>query len=126
MPHYLLLKNYLRKTHLVPKFFNTGKRLGQIYNSRIRTQSSGLNAHLFMKNLVENPFCSCGQVEDSKHFFFVCTRFREHRRQMFAKLSYDPITIDKLLFGDNNLSDDENAENFLVIQIFISKTGRFS
>ena len=33
----------------IPKFYFAGKRLGQIYNSRLRTKCSSLNQHLFSK-----------------------------------------------------------------------------
>ena len=36
--------------HSHPAYYNAGKRLGQIYHSRLRTKCSSLNEHLYSKN----------------------------------------------------------------------------
>ena len=59
----------------IPKFYFAGKRLGQIYHSRLRTKCGSLNQHLFSKNIVESPLCVCGALEDTNHFLFNCERF---------------------------------------------------
>jgi hypothetical protein len=47
---------------------DSGTRLGQIVYTRLRMNSSSLNEHLFIRNLVDSPNCACGQVESTSHF----------------------------------------------------------
>ena len=44
-------------------------RAGQLYHTRLRLECSSLNYHLYQKNLIDNPYCTCGQLESSTHFF---------------------------------------------------------
>ena len=61
---------------LPPDYYNAGKRLGQIYHTRLRTRCSSLNQHIFSKNITQSPLCICGEVEDSKHFFLECSLYK--------------------------------------------------
>ncbi len=68
-------KNDLAMDQLKPMpYFYSGSRLGQIYHTRLRTRSSGLNQHLYVKHIVDIPLCICGEVEDNEHFFLHCPR----------------------------------------------------
>ena len=65
-----VFKHKLNRDSKMPsKFYFIGKRLGQIYHARLRTNCSSLNQHLFSKNLIDNPLCICGSVEDTYHYF---------------------------------------------------------
>jgi hypothetical protein len=47
----------------VPAHYYVGCRLiGQILHARLRMNCSALNAHLFIRNLVESPNCICGKT----------------------------------------------------------------
>ena len=63
---YQLNKNLKRP----PKYYYVGNRLSQIRHTRLRTDCSALNYHLFSKNIVDSPHCACGAVETTKHYFF--------------------------------------------------------
>ncbi|CAC5415948.1 unnamed protein product [Mytilus coruscus] len=119
-----IFKKYLKKTWVVPKYFYSGSRLGQILHTRIRTESSGLNEHLYRKNLVTDPFCKCRQIETSEHFLLRCPQYQLLREFMLSNLSCQP-NIHNLLYGNPLMSDIENTDNFLIIQDFILKTKRF-
>ena len=109
-----------------PKYFCDGKRLGQIYHARLRTNCSSLNHHLFTKNIVDSPLCTCGSVEDTHHFLFSCNRFTNLRVELFEKIV--PIctpTLGVLLFGNCELSSEENKQIFLAVQAFLLKSKRF-
>ena len=41
-----------RDINKLPKYYNTGTRMGQILHTRIRLECSSLNAHLYRKNIV--------------------------------------------------------------------------
>ena len=45
----------------VPLFYLDGKRIGQIYHSRLKMECSSLNHHLFSKNIIDSPLCICGR-----------------------------------------------------------------
>ena len=60
---YQLNKNLKRP----PKCYYVGNRLSQIRHTRLRTDCSALNYHLFSKNIVDSPHSACGAVETTKH-----------------------------------------------------------
>ena len=62
-------KSYLNSNNKnIPKYYNTGSRIGQILHARLRLNCSNLNEHLCSKNLTESKFYQCGKVENTKHF----------------------------------------------------------
>ena len=115
-----------RDVIMPPKFYFTGKRLGQIYHARLRTNCSPLNQHLFSKNIIDSPTCACGAVEDTYHYLFVCNRFSNLRQELFNTVSMicQP-TLNVLLFGNDELSMQQNSNIFLAVQNFVLKTKRF-
>jgi hypothetical protein len=67
--------------------------------------SSSLNEHLFIRNLVDSPNCACGQVESTSHFSISCKKYTDLRNELMYTINY-PITIDVklLLKGSDTLS----------------------
>ena len=55
-----------------PAYYTTGSRQDKINHTRIRTRCSALNQHLFSKNVVLSPLCSCVGIENSHHFLLEC------------------------------------------------------
>ena len=89
-------------TPKVPTYYDCGDRLDQILHTRLRTECNSLNQHLFRRNLVQNPYCLCGEFEDNKHFLLTCPRYNQMRAEMFLSLqrkSNVELTTDVLLFG---------------------------
>ena len=110
----------------LPKYFFEGKRIGQIHHARLRTKCSSLNYHLFKKNIVDDPLCLCGAIEDSKHFLLTCDRYRDLRQVLLDNiLPFCEPTFDTLLYGNSELSGAENKLIFLSVQEFIIKSNRF-
>ena len=110
------------------KFYFIGKRFGQIYHARLRTNCSSLNQHLFSKNLIDNPLCICGSVEDTYHYLLTCNRFSNLRQELFNKVStICRPTLNVLLYGTCNdeLSMEQNKNIFLAVQNYLLKTKRF-
>ena len=70
-----------------PKFYFTGKRLGQIYHARLRINCSSLNLHLFSRNLTDSPLCAYGSFEDTYHYLTVCNSFSNLRRDLLNTVS---------------------------------------
>ena len=109
-----------------PKYYFHGTQIGQIYHARLRTNCSSLNQHLFSKNIVNSPLCRCVAIEDTQHFLFVCNRYNDLRRELF-----DPVSVIRqpslnlLLFGDQELTADQNKIIFIAVQEFITKSKGF-
>ena len=106
--------------------YNLGKRLGQIYRTRLRTRCSSLNQHRYFKNITQSPLCICGEVEDSKHFFLECNLYNNIRHDMLTAISrFCNTGIDVLLYGNPTLSNETNILIFTAIHTFILGTKRF-
>ena len=109
-----------------PRYYNTDKRLGQIYHARLRTSCSSLRQHLFSKNIIDCPQCVCGSIEDTHHYLFVCQQFANLRRELFNSVSdICHPNPNVLLHGAPALSFDKNKKIFQAVQDFIMKTKRF-
>lgn len=110
-----------------PIYLNTiqTSRLGQILHTRLRLECSSLNHHLYKKNLVESPLCSCGASETTFHFLFSCTHYNFLRQRYFSGLGH-PLTVDLLLNGNPNENVAVNNTIFKSVQLYILATKRFT
>ena len=74
-------------------------------------------------NIVEDPLCSCGHLEDAYHLFFVCKKYYlEGQSLMLNLLSLNYlyiIDVHLLLWGDESLTVDQNFKIFKAVQNFI-------
>ena len=108
----------------IPSYYFDGKRLGQIYHARLRTNS--LNQHLFSNNIIDGPLCACGAVEDTTNFLFRCHRFNNLRQELFLTItSICQPTSNILLYGAEYLTYTENKQIFLAVREFLIKSKRF-
>ena len=55
----------------IPKYYYFGDRGNQILHTRLRTECSTLKFHLYRRNLIPEPYCTCGAVENTSHFLNV-------------------------------------------------------
>ena len=94
----------------------------------MRNNCSNLNHDLYSNHLVQSPFCNCADVsEDAELFFFKCTNFTRERIALFhATRSFHPLNLNKVLFGDEHLSVQDNKILFKGIQTYIKSTRRFN
>ena len=76
---------------------------------RLRLECSSLNSHLFKKNIVESPQCSCGAAETSKHYLLNCPNYTILCNQILYNCLHMPIKL--LLSSDPQLSGEENEQN---------------
>lgn len=126
LPTLSLFKSYLtRNSQRTPKYFYSENRKLQILHTRLRTKCSSLNYHLFLRNISPTPLCDCGQVESNYHFFFECPFYNAQRHILFNNLQEFDIDLDVLLFGNSDLSDNDNAIIFSNVQSYIANTKRF-
>ena len=110
-----------------PAFYCSGSRQGQIYHVRLRTNCSSLKLHLYSKNIIDSPLCVCGEIEDTCHFLLECNIYSEFRRELLTSVSSlcNP-SLNVMLYGSPDLSDDLNAQIFDFVHKYILKTKRFS
>ena len=87
-----------------------------------------MNADFLRLNLINDPGCVCWWViEDAIHFFLDCCLYVEDRGQMTNNLQFlDSLRIETLLFGDDSLSEEQNAQIFTSMQLYIKQTKRFT
>ena len=106
--------------------FYYGKRRQQVLHTRLRTNCSSLNKHLYDRNLVISPLCQCGKIEDTTHFFLICPLHANLRLTLVRTIEqYTDISLRTLLFGDDNLSFIDNLAVFDAVHSFIEGSGRF-
>ena len=109
----------------VPKYYYVGHRKAQILHTRIRTGCSSLGHDLYRRNLIDNPLCVCGLLEDASHYFLFCPRYFVSRNIMFQKLQHFDISLDILLYGSDELLYNENVHIFNVVHEYIISSKRF-
>ena len=110
-----------------PHHFNViqTSRLGKILHARLRLECSSLNHHLYRKNLVESPPCSCGGPETNSHFLLACLNHSNARQRYFSGLGL-PLTVNTLLNGKPEENLEVNNYIFRRVQLYIMATKRFS
>ena len=108
-----------------PKYYNAGTRLGQVLHARLRMECSSLNSHLYHKNIIDSPSCTCGGFERTHHFLFTCPRFAAARNAHLHRNLHNYSTRD-LLFGSETKTDRQNEAIFLQVQDFSIHSTRFS
>ena len=100
-----------------------------ILHARLRNNCSSLNNYsdLFRNNLRDNPICDlCGMVEDLIHYFFHCRKFTIERRVFNGAVRvFQPLSIDMIQCGNNDLNMENNIVLFRVIHRYIHATKRF-
>lgn len=115
-----------RELIIYPKFFDAIQttRLGQIYHTRLRLECSSLKQHLFNKNIVGDPLCSCGAIETTSHYLLSCTNYQNLRTQ-YLNCIPPPLSVAKLMFGMQDAPDEQNNFIFRQVQLYILATKRF-
>ena len=105
-------------TPKAPTYYDCGDRLNQISHTRLRTEYSSLNQHLFRRNLVHNPYCLCDEIEDNKHFLLTCHHHNQMRAEMVLSIQRKTnleFTTDVLLFGTDAVSEEVNTSTFQIM-----------
>ena len=104
-----------------PRYYLYVCRVLNVIHARLRHRSNNLNADLFRVNLINDPGCVCGWViEDSINFFLECCLYVEAHEQLTNRLQFlDSLLIATLLFGDDSISEEQNAQIFKSVQLYI-------
>ena len=71
-----------------PAYYALGSKTGNILHSRLRTEMTHLNSHLFQLQKHTTAECSCGHpVENVRHFILSCPNYSAHRIQLVENIS---------------------------------------
>ncbi len=112
-----------------PNLFNhETNRHNQVAFMQLRLGFSNLNDHLFKKGCVTDRSCSCGfEREDTRHFMLHCNQYDTQRIVLQNKLSDFNVnlTIKLLLYGSDNLSEQQNMHIFNCVYDYIEQSKRF-
>ena len=105
-----------------------GQRWPSIHHARLRIGCSKLNFDLhYNLKVVDSPFCPCGfKFESAEHFFLECQRYLDIRHKLFNVIAtYCQVTIDVILFGNSDLSINQNYDIFDAVHSYILESERF-
>jgi hypothetical protein len=98
-----------------------GSRKCNIIHTRLRHQCSSLEADLFRTNIINDPRCPCGcPLEDVIHYLLERPLDTNAGMKLFMNSTpYTDISIETLLFGSDNLTDETNLIVFTNVQKYI-------
>jgi hypothetical protein len=86
-----------------------------------------LFSNLFRANIINDPSCTCRcPLEDAIHYLLECPLYTNARMLLFMSITpYTVISIENLLFGSDNLTDESNLIVFRNVQKYIHHSNRF-
>ena len=120
----------LENNSSVPTYYRTGSRYLSVLHARIRNNFSNLLSDLYINHFSPSPTCSCSEeVEYADHYFFSCPNYNNERDALLrATRDFYPLDIYIYLFGDENLTAEENTIIFTAVRVqtFIKDTRRFT
>ena len=122
------LKSKINQTKPVPnRLYFHGNRKIHVLHTRIRNNCSALNNHLFLKNIVTSPLCDCGHIESSQQYFLECVLYQQIRHRLVNRIIRltRTVTLAVLLYGDNNLTLQNNISIFDKVHTFMRDSKRF-
>jgi hypothetical protein len=107
-----------------------GSRKCNIIYTRLRHQCSPLGADLFRAKIINDSSCPYGcPLEDDIHYSLECPLYTNAGMKLFMNITpYAVISIETLLFGSDNITDETNLIVFTNEQmyLYIYHTNRFA
>ena len=122
-----LLKLYF-PTNDVPPYYYHGMRYLSIIHTRLRNNCSSLKSDLYNNHVSNTDKCEhCNVVENAGHYFFRCSIYINQRTHLFtATRMFHPLNTQLLLFGNNQLSLQQNIIIVEAVHQYIKSTRRFT
>ena len=111
--------------------------IGLKFLTRLRLEFSHLREHKYRHNFCDTnvPFCSCGmlEAETTEHFLQRCPTYSNERAVLLDRLNQilpannlsKGELVHLLLYGNSDLSDNENMHIIQATIKFLKNTGRF-
>ena len=104
-----------------------GNRYTSVLHARLRNNCSSLNNDHFRNYIRDNPLCDlCGVIEDTTHYSFHCIKYFDER-QVFNDTArvFKILTINLILFGNDNWNTETNVDLFMATHRYIYASKRF-
>ena len=119
-----------------PTYYSHGTKTVNTLHTRLRTDMSHLNAHMFIVQKSDSPACACGYPqENTSHFILSCPKHIHCRNILFNSLSQTlncnfqqktkPTQLQILLHG-TNLSDGDGRAVARHFQKYLTNSSRFA
>ena len=103
-----------------------GSRKLSIFHARLRHQCSSFNSDLFRINITNDPQCQCDALfEDSIQYLMACPLCQNEIECLFRNLRETHKNIETLLFGNDEISINENSMIFNKVRTYTGQTKRF-
>ena len=121
-------KRYLNNNDpVVPTYFYLGDRIPQILHCKLRLNMSDLQSDMFNRHISDHKNCNCGyQNENATHYLLQCPLFNESRNLTIFNLPPLARKCKILLNGHPHFSLAFNEYIVLIVQEFITLSGRFN
>jgi hypothetical protein len=122
-----LKQNLRANLFIVSNYYMLRSKKCNIIHTRLRHQCSSLEADLFRTNIINDPSCPCGcPLEDVIHYLLERPLVANAGMKIFMNITpYTFISIETLLFGSDNLTDETNLTVLTNVQKYIYHTNRF-
>ena len=131
-----VLKSRLKQESLknVPNYYHYGRRHLNILHTKLRLGCSDLNHDKSLIGISDINECICGDIETAEHYLLECGRNLVAKIKMLDSISdllvanglQDTFNVDLLLYGTDQLSEENNKKLFSFVQLFIAESKRFS
>ena len=122
-----VFKNVVIEAKSKEELYNFGDRKWNIIHAQLRLNCSNLNSHLVSLHVLDDATCLCGfETENTNHFFFSCPLYTVERQELMDNVNtICDATLNTLLFGNNDVSLENNQLIFSYVHDFIKKSKRF-
>ena len=122
------LKKDLFSSIKIPNYYLKGKRKLSVLHCKLRNNCSDLYYDLYYNHLHDSPICDCLEdIENAEHFIFKCSRYNISRLILFNRTrAFHPLKVNAVLYGNQNLHDDDNRLLLDAVQAFIQDIKRFN
>ncbi|CAF1590139.1 unnamed protein product, partial [Didymodactylos carnosus] len=119
------------KKFVIVKYPVAEHHMNEIHYCRFQVGFSQLKNDLYKRKLISDPFCSCGAVETSEHFFFHCSLYNIECSLLFDEVlkllsMASTISMPMLMLRDLQLSHDECNGIYYFVLRYIDAIKRFA
>ena len=129
---YSFKREIKKQAPIPPNYFAQCTRKENIILCQLRNSKSQLNGDLYQDHLSDSTNCiHCDCPETIDHFILKCPKYVNERIDLINSLITQPniyenitICVNDLLFGNPNLSNEENCALLSSVILYINQTNR--
>jgi len=105
-----------------------GQRWPATHHSNLRMGCSDLNYdRCYNRHVIDNPECHCGAPRKTAYHYFMECNLYDNQRTSLRNVTerFTNFTLQAILFGRDEITNDENRTIFDAVHTFIIETERF-